>query len=98
MASNCNTIQNVFQPDMDDWIFAVPDGNDYYSDNGNAGTKVLDHVRSQYNIKNDRTYLLGESVGTRAALSLGLDKCQSYFAAYWANDVNASASHPIKNS
>jgi hypothetical protein len=52
---------------------------------------VLDDVRSDYDVDNDRTYLLSESAGTSAGLSLGLSLRQSYFAAYWANDVNASS-------
>ncbi len=71
-------------------IFAVLDGKATYN-NGQAGADVLDHVRSRYNVENDRTYLLSESAGTRAGLQLGLNLRQSYFAAYWANDVNASA-------
>ena len=40
---------------------------------------------------NDRTFLLSESAGTSAGLQLGFDLRPSYFAAFWANDVNASA-------
>lgn len=75
---------------LGDVIFAVLDGTTYFGD-GQAGADVLDHVRSLYNVDNDRTYLLSESAGTSAGLKLGLDLRQSYFAAYWANDVNASA-------
>jgi len=75
---------------LGDVIFAVLDGTTYFGD-GQAGAGVLDHVRSLYNVDNDRTYLLSESAGTSAGLKLGLDLRQSYFAAYWANDVNASA-------
>lgn len=71
------------------FIFAVLDGVDYYGDDG-AGATVLDWVRASYDIDNDRTYLLGESAGTTAALKLGFFLRQDYFAAYWANDVNAS--------
>ena len=71
-------------------VFAVLDGTTYYGD-GQAGADVLDEVRAQYDIDNDRTYLLSESAGTSAGLELGLSLRQSYFAAYWANDVNASA-------
>ena len=71
-------------------IFAVLDGKATYN-NGQAGADVLDQVRASYNVDNDRTYLLSESAGTRAGLQLGLNLRQSYFAAYWANDVNASA-------
>jgi hypothetical protein len=73
------------------FIFAVLDGVVYYGD-GAAGATVLDDVRSKYDIDNDRTYLMGESAGTSAALQLGFHLRQSYFAAYWANDVNASDS------
>jgi hypothetical protein len=72
---------------VDDMIIAVLDGVDYYGD-GQAGADVLDQVRLDYNIDNDRTYLLSESAGTGAGLELGLQLRQSYFAAYWANDVN----------
>jgi len=74
----------------DGFVFAVLDGVQY-NGNGTAGASVLDQVRADYDIDNDRTYLLGESAGTTAALELGLSLRQSYFAAYWANDVNASA-------
>lgn len=77
-------------------IRAVLDGATY-NGNGQAGATVLDEVRAKYNIDNDRTCLLGESAGTTAALALGFELRQSYFAAYWANDVNASAS-PAKNA
>jgi hypothetical protein len=73
----------------DGTVFAVLDGVDYNGD-GMAGADVLDHVRAQYDVDNDRTYLLSESAGTTAGLELGLELRQSYFAAYWANDVNAS--------
>ncbi|TET35324.1 MAG: hypothetical protein E3J72_11400 [Planctomycetota bacterium] len=71
------------------FICAVLDGVTY-RDNGQAGADVIDDVRSRYNIDNDRTCLLGESAGTGAALQLGFRIRQSYFAAYWANDVNCS--------
>ena len=71
----------------DGFIRAVLDGVTYNGD-GNAGATVLDDVRSRYDVDNDRTYLLGESAGTSAALKLGFHVRQSYFAAYWANDVN----------
>jgi hypothetical protein len=74
---------------LGDLIFAVLDGPTYYG-NGMAGADALEHVRVQYNIDNDRTYLLSESAGTRAGLELGFRLRQSYFAAFWANDVNAA--------
>jgi hypothetical protein len=75
----------------DGFIEAVLDGVTY-NGNGMAGATVLDDLRAKYDIDNDRTYLLGESAGTTAALQLGFHLRQSYFAAYWANDVNASDS------
>jgi hypothetical protein len=78
------------------FIEAVLDGVTYRG-NGAAGATVLDDVRARYNIDNDRTYLLGESAGTTAALQLGFHLKQSYFAAYWANDVNA-ADAPAQNA
>jgi hypothetical protein len=71
----------------DKLVRAVLDGVTY---NGNAaaGATVLDDIRAKYDIDNDRTYLLGESAGTSAALKLGFHLRQSYFGAYWANDVN----------
>jgi len=80
-----------------DFIFAVIDGVDYWED-GQAGAYVLDAVRAQYDVDNDRTFLLSESAGTRAGLQLGLDLRQSYFAAYWANDVNASGTPTLTAS
>lgn len=77
-------------------IFAVLDGKATYN-NGQAGVDVLDQVRARYNVDNDRTYLLSESAGTRTGLQLGLKLRQSYFAAYWANDINAAAS-PTKTA
>ncbi len=81
---------------LGDVIFAVLDGTTYYG-NGAAGATVLDDLRSRYNIDNDRTFLLSESAGTSAGLQLGLNLRQSYFAAYWANDVNAQAT-PTANA
>lgn len=80
----------------DGMIRAVLDGVTY-NGNGQAGATVLDAVRAKYNIDNDRTYLMGESAGTTAALKLGFHLRPSYFAAYWANDVNASDA-PEKNA
>jgi hypothetical protein len=89
MASNLITLAGYYS--LGSVIFAVLDGVTYYGQ-GQAGATALDYVRTKYNIDNDRTYLLSESAGTSAGLSLGLQLRQSYFAAYWANDVNASAS------
>jgi hypothetical protein len=80
----------------DKFIRAVLDGVTYNGD-GNAGAKVLDDIRAKYDVDNDRTYLIGESAGTTAALALGFHIRQSYFAAYWANDVNATDT-PAKNA
>ncbi len=73
----------------DGFIRAVLDGVTY-NGNGAAGATVLDDVRAKYDIDNDRTYLLSESAGTTAGLQLGFHLRESYFAAYWVNDVNAS--------
>lgn len=71
----------------DRFVKVVLDGVVYRGD-PSAGAAALDDVRAQYDIDNDRTYLLGESAGTSAALKLGFEVRQSWFAAYWANDVN----------
>ena len=73
----------------DGFIRAVLDGV-VYNGNGAAGATVLDDVRAKYDVDNDRTYLLSESAGTTAGLQLGFHLRESYFAAYWVNDVNAS--------
>ncbi len=52
---------------------------------------MLDAVRANYDVDNDRTWLLSESAGTREGLVLGLDSRQAWFAAYWSNDVNTAA-------
>ena len=72
----------------DGFLVAVLDGVTY-NGNGMAGATVLDDVRAKYDIDNDRTYLLGESAGTTAAFALGFHLREAWFAAYWANDVNA---------
>jgi len=78
------------------FIRAVLDGV-VYNGNASAGATVLDDVRAKYDIDNDRTYLLSESAGTSAGLALGFTLRQSYFAAYWVNDINTSAS-PSENA
>jgi hypothetical protein len=88
MTANLNMVKDFVG--ASNFVFAVLDGVTY-NGNGAAGATVLDAVRELYDIDNDRTYLLSESAGTTAGLQLGLDLRQSYFAAYWANDVNASA-------
>jgi hypothetical protein len=75
------------------FIFAVLDGRHASASHGAA---VIDELRKKYNIDNDRTYLLSESAGTRAGLQLGFNLRQSYFAAFWANDVTCSGK-PGKN-
>jgi hypothetical protein len=80
----------------DGFIRAVLDGV-VYNGNGAAGATVLDDVRAKYDIDNDRTYLLSESAGTTAGLELGFHLRESYFAAYWVNDVNASDA-PAQNA
>jgi hypothetical protein len=73
----------------DGFIRAVLDGV-FYNGDGAAGASVLDDVRSKYDVDNDRTYLLSESAGTTAGLQLGFHLRESYFAAYWVNDINAN--------
>lgn len=70
------------------FVFGVLDGR---TAKASQGSEVLDELRKAYDCDNDRTYLLGESAGTTAAMQLGLQLRQSYFAAYWANDVAASS-------
>jgi hypothetical protein len=88
-AQMTENLMNLSQTGIAPFICAVLDGVQYYGD-GSAGATALDDVRSKYDVDDDRTYLLGESAGTSAALQLGFHLRQSYFAAYWANDVNAS--------
>jgi len=85
MMSNMKQVAPYF--DLGDCLVAVLDGTSSDADDGAA---VLDDVRSSYDVDNDQTWLLSESAGTRAGLELGLSLRQSYFAAYWANDVNAA--------
>lgn len=94
MASNMLSVGPAMG--LGDVIVAVLDGKTYFG-NGQAGATALDYLRAKYNVDNDRTYLLSESAGTSAGLKLGLQLRQSYFAAYWANDVNASAT-PVKSA
>jgi hypothetical protein len=89
MAANLVGVEQV-APGLSGMIRAVLDGVQY-NGNGAAGADVLDEVRAQYDVDNDRTYLLGESAGTTAAFALGFHLRQSYFAAYWANDVSAAS-------
>lgn len=70
---------------ISDAIVVVLDGQ---SVNGAEAATVVDEVRDAYDVDNDRTWLLSESAGTTPGLSVGLNLRQSYFAAYWVNDVN----------
>ncbi len=72
-------------------LIAILDGSDYYGD-GDAGAVVLDDVRTRWNIDNDQTWMLSESAGTSAGLELAFHLRQSWFAAVWFNDVNATDS------
>lgn len=94
MTTNLINLQSI--TGTTSFIYAVLDGVQYRG-NGAAGATVLDDVRARYNIDNDRTCLLGESAGTTAALELGFHLRQAYFAAYWANDINAADS-PVDNA
>jgi hypothetical protein len=97
MTSNLNVMRASCG--LNDFIFAVLDGPTYRN-NGQAGADVLDDMRGKYNIDNDRTCLLGESAGTSGAAQLGFELRQSYFAAYWANDITSEISsyHPAQTA
>ncbi len=86
-----NLLQLAPHMGLGDAIVLVLDGVIYNGDGG-AGALALEDVRYHYDVDNDRTYLLSESAGTTAGLELGFSLRQSYFAAFWANDVNAQAS------
>jgi poly(3-hydroxybutyrate) depolymerase len=88
-AQMTSNLMNLGQTGISGFLCAVLDGVTYYG-NGAAGATALDDVRAKYDVDDDRTYLLGESAGTTAALELGFHLRPLYFAAYWANDVNAS--------
>ena len=85
MMSNMVQVAPYFN--LGDCLVAVLDGT---SASAADGAVVLDAVRAAYDVDNDRTWLLSESAGTREGLVLGLDTRQSWFAAYWANDVNTA--------
>ena len=87
MATNLQSV--AAYAGLSDFIIAVLDGVTY-NGNGDAALPVIDDLRAQYNIDNDRTYLLSESAGTTAGLELGFQLRPSYFAAFWVNDINAS--------
>ena len=82
-----NLVQVAAHCGIGDALIAVLDGWVYNGD-AQAGATVLDDMRARYNVDNDRTWLLSESAGTGAGLEIGFHLRQSYFAAFWANDVN----------
>ncbi len=94
MAANLQSAGPAFG--LGDVTFAVIDGAVFFGD-GSAGASVLDEMRASYDVDNDRTYLMSESAGTSAGLALGFQLRQSFFAAYWANDVNATLT-PAQNA
>jgi hypothetical protein len=77
----------VAQTGTSSFIFAILDG---YVASAQDGVTVLNYVREKYNIDNDRTYMFSESAGTQEGMKVGFDLLQSYFAAYWANDITCS--------
>ena len=85
MMSNMRQVAPYFG--LEDCLVAVLDGR---TTSASDGAAALDGLRGLYDVDNDRTWLLSESAGTSAGLELGLGLRQSYFAAYWANDVNAA--------
>ncbi len=84
MMSNMTQVAPYFG--LGDALIVVLDGR---SASAVDGASVLDGLRALYDVDNDRTWLLSESAGTRAGLQLAFDERPSWFAAYWANDVNA---------
>ena len=74
----------VGQTGTSSFIFAILDG---YVASANDGVTVMNYIREKYNIDNDKTYMLTESAGTPEGMKVGFDVLQSYFAAYWANDI-----------
>lgn len=86
MLSNMSQVAPYYG--LDDAIVAVLDGRTARAVDGAA---VLDAVRAAYDVDNDRTWLLSESAGTAAGLELAFEERPSWFAAYWANDVNDRA-------
>ena len=81
-----NMVQVASHFGLGDALVVVLDGR---SASAADGAAVLDGLRASYDVDNDRTWLLSESAGTRAGLQLAFDERPSWFAAYWANDVNA---------
>ena len=85
MLSNMAQVAPYFG--LEDALIAVLDGTTARAADGAA---VLDAVRADFDVDNDRTWLLSESAGTAAGLALAFDERPTWFAAYWANDVNAA--------
>jgi len=82
-----NMVQVAPHFDLGDALVVVLDGRTASAADGAA---VMDGLRASYDVDNDRTWLLSESAGTRAGLQLAFDERPSWFAAYWANDVNTT--------
>jgi hypothetical protein len=80
---------------LSNFIIAVLDGRNSSASHGAA---AIDDVRSKYNIDNDKTCLLSESAGTPEGQQLGFSLRQSYFAAYWVNDIAGPPSGPEKTA
>lgn len=83
MMSNMSQVAPYYG--LDETLIVVLDGTS--QDETDAAT-AMDDVRADYDVDNDQTWLLSESAGTHAGLKLGFHTRQSWFAAYWANDVN----------
>jgi hypothetical protein len=81
------------QVGLSNFVIAILDTPAYYQRGiryealAQLGEQVMDDVRAKYNIDNDRTCLLGQSMGTHAGEAMGFHMRQSYFAAYYLNDV-----------
>lgn len=83
MMSNMAQVAPHFE--LGDTLIAVLDGR---TTDAEEAALALDGLREAYDVDNDRTWLLSESAGTRAGLELAFDQRPTWFAAYWANDVN----------
>jgi hypothetical protein len=94
MTSNLVQLRQMISG-LSNFIIAVLDGR---SASSSHGATVIDDVRSKYNIDNDKTCLLSESAGTPEGQELGFSLRQSYFAAYWVNDIAGPPSGPEKNA
>ena len=73
---------------LEDCLIAVLDGT--RSDAADAAV-ALDDVREQFDVDNDRTWMMSESAGTGAGLELAFELRPTWFAAVWFNDVNDQA-------